>query len=367
MSSSFGEAFRVTVFGESHGAGIGAVAEGFPAGEHIDEDALARFMARRAGGKSFSTQRREADSPRFLGGIKDGVLTGAPLSLFIDNASQRSSDYKSFENIPRPSHADYPMYVKYGGYADRAGGGHFSGRLTAAICAVGGMAKQILARRGIYVGAHAAAIAGVRDAAFDPLRVTRAELEAAGEKEFPALDDSAAERMLAAIASARAERDSVGGTVECAAVGLPTGLGEPLSGGVENRLSAAMFTLGAVRGIEFGDGFAAAEMRGSEHNDGYGISDGRVTPLTNHAGGVLGGMTTGAPLLFRVAFKPTPSISKPQRSVDLASGSETELVIAGRHDPCIVPRAVPCVEAVTACVLLDLILGNKGATENGTL
>ena len=232
MSSSFGEAFRVTVFGESHGAGIGAVAAGFPAGEHIDPDALARFMARRAGGKSFSTQRREADSPRFLGGIRDGVLTGAPLSLFIENASQRSSDYRSFENIPRPSHADYPMYVKYGGYA------------------------------------------------------TRAELEAAGKKEFPALDDDAAERMLAAIASARAECDSVGGTVECTAVGLPTGLGEPLSGGVENRLSAAMFTLGAVRGIEFGDGFAAAEMRGSEHNDGYGLSDGRVTPLTNHADAV---------------------------------------------------------------------------------
>lgn len=357
MSSSFGRNLKVRIFGESHGAGVGAVAEGFPAGERVDLAALAQFMARRAGGKAFSTARHEADEPSFLSGLKDGVLTGAPLALFIENQTQRSGDYKNLENIPRPSHADWPSFVKYGGHADRAGGGHFSGRLTAPLCAVGGIAKQLLARRGIFLGAHAEAIAGERDRRFDAMNVTREELESVGMSEFPTLDAEAGERMKAAIAAARAEGDSVGGVVECAAVGLPAGLGEPLCEGVENLLAGAVFTLGAVRGIEFGDGFAASSMRGSEHNDGYVLREGEVAVETNHAGGVLGGMTTGAPLIFRVAFKPTPSIARAQRSVDLASGEEVELKISGRHDPCIAARAVPCVEAVAACVLLDLILG----------
>lgn len=356
MSSEFGMTLKVRLYGESHGAGVGAVAEGFPAGETVDLDALRTFMQRRRGGKAFSTARSEADEPRFLSGLTDGVLTGDALELFIENTTQRSGDYEKLRNIPRPSHADYPARAKYGDGIDLRGGGHFSGRLTAPLCAAGGIAMQLLARRGIRVGAHAAAIAGIDDRKFDPMSVEPSEFDAVASKAFPVLDDAAGERMQAAIAAARADLDSVGGVVECAVTGLPVGLGEPLCDGIENRLASAIFTLGAVRGIEFGDGFAASAMRGSEHNDGFVLRGGEVAVASNHAGGVLGGMATGAPLIFRVAFKPTPSIAKPQRSVDLAAREEVTLEIAGRHDPCIVPRAVPCVEAVAALVILDFLL-----------
>ncbi len=365
MSSEFGKLLKVQIFGESHGAGIGAVVDGLPCGETVDLDELNRFMQRRAGGKAFSTARREADEPKFLSGLRGGTLTGAPLAFVIENNNARPADYSTLVTVPRPSHADYPAMVKYRGAVDLSGGGHFSGRLTAPLCTVGGIAKQLLARRGIFVGAHIDSIAGIPDRRYDPLTVTRDELETAASREFPVLDETAGERMREAIEAARADCDSVGGVVECAVIGLPTGLGEPLYDGIENRLSATVFGIGAVRGIEFGDGFAACSMRGSQHNDGYVMRDGGVAVATNHAGGVLGGMTTGAPIVFRVGFKPTPSIAKPQRSVDLATGKEVELTIPGRHDPCIVPRAVPCVEAAAACVLLDFILATEDK-KNGT-
>ncbi len=359
MSSELGNNLKITIFGESHGTAIGMTMDGVPAGEAVVAAEIYAFMERRMGGKRFSTARKEADLPHFLSGVRDGVTTGSPICAVIENTNVRSKDYSALENKPRPSHADYPAWVKYGGFADARGGGHFSGRLTAPLCAAGAICKQMLARRGIFVGAHIASVGQVADARYRAVSVTAEELALAGSRVFPVLDEAAGEAMQAEIAAAAAEQDSVGGVVECAIVGLPVGLGEPLYGGVENRLSSAIFGLGAVRGIEFGDGFAAATMRGSQHNDPYCIENGRVRTKTNRHGGVLGGITSGMPVVFRVAFKPTPSIAQPQQTVDLAKMEETTITIEGRHDPCIVPRAVPCVEAIAAIIAMDLLLEKK--------
>ena len=361
MSSEFGRLIKISVFGQSHGEAIGVVIDGLPAGEAVDMEELAAFLDRRRPGKSpLSTSRQEADAPEFLSGLVDGVTCGAPLCAVIRNSGQRSGDYRELAQRPRPAHADYTARVKWGGHADMRGGGHFSGRLTAPLCIAGGIAKQILARRGVHVGAHLAAVGTVEDAPF-PLYPSPALFAAVAAKQLPVIDDGAGERMQALILTARQEQDSVGGVVECAAVGLPAGLGEPMFGGVENRLAAALFGIPAVKGVEFGAGFAAARLRGSEANDPFVLQDGEVRTAGNHAGGILGGITDGMPVVARVAVKPTPSIARPQRTVDLAATEETELSIHGRHDPCIAPRAVPVVEAVTACVLLDLLLeGNHG-------
>ena len=361
MSSEFGNLLRVSVFGQSHGTAIGVVVDGLPAGEAIDLEALQSFLDRRRPGRDpLSTPRKETDVPEFLSGLAGGVTCGAPLCAVIRNADQHSSDYGGLTDTPRPGHADYTAAVKWNGSADMRGGGHFSGRLTAPLCIAGGIAAQILARRGIHVGAHLAAAGGVADAPF-PLRPTPELFAAVAAKPFPVLDDGAGERMQAAILEARQQQDSVGGIVECAAVGLPAGLGDPMFGGVENRLASAIFGIPAVKGVEFGAGFAAAGLRGSENNDPFAVEDGRVITEGNHAGGILGGITTGMPVTLRAAFKPTPSIARPQRTVSLSRMEETELIIRGRHDPCIAHRAVPVVEAVTATVLLDLLLeGNHG-------
>ena len=361
MSSEFGRLIKISVFGQSHGEAIGVVIDGLPAGEAVDMEELVAFLDRRRPGKSpLSTSRQEADAPEFLSGLVDGVTCGAPLCAVIRNSGQRSGDYRELAQRPRPAHADYTARVKWGGHADMRGGGHFSGRLTAPLCIAGGIAKQILARRGVHVGAHLAAVGTVEDAPF-PLYPSPALFAAVAAKQLPVIDDGAGERMQALILTARQEQDSVGGVVECAAVGLPAGLGEPMFGGVENRLSAALFGIPAVKGVEFGAGFAAARLRGSEANDPFVLQDGEVRTAGNHAGGILGGITDGMPVVARVAVKPTPSIARPQRTVDLAAMEETELSIHGRHDPCIAHRAVPVVEAVTAAVLLDLLMeGNHG-------
>ena len=361
MSSEFGRLIKISVFGQSHGEAIGVVIDGLPAGEAVDMEELAAFLDRRRPGKSpLSTSRQEADAPEFLSGLVDGVTCGAPLCAVIRNSGQRSGDYRELAQRPRPAHADYTAWVKWGGHADMRGGGHFSGRLTAPLCIAGGIAKQILARRGVHVGAHLAAVGTVEDAPF-PLHPSPALFAAVAAKQLPVIDDGAGERMQALILTARQEQDSVGGVVECAAVGLPAGLGEPMFGGVENRLAAALFGIPAVKGVEFGAGFAAARLRGSEANDPFVLQDGEVRTAGNHAGGILGGITDGMPVVARVAVKPTPSIARPQRTVDLAATEETELSIHGRHDPCIAHRAVPVVEAVTAAVLLDLLMeGNHG-------
>lgn len=361
MSSEFGNLLHISVFGQSHGRAIGVVIDGLPAGEAIDLEALQRFLDRRRPGKDgLSTARKETDIPEFLSGLEGGKTCGAPLCAVISNADQRSRDYGELADKPRPGHADYTAWAKWGGNADMRGGGHFSGRLTAPLCVAGGIAKQILARRGVFVGAHLASVAGIPDRPF-PLWPTAALFEEIAARPFPVLDQEAGERMQSAILAAKNDLDSVGGVIECAAIGLPAGLGDPMFGGVENRLAAALFGVPAVKGVEFGEGFAAAALRGSENNDPFTVEDGEIRAETNRAGGVLGGITTGMPVVLRAAVKPTPSIGRAQRTVSLSRLENAELTVHGRHDPCVAHRAVPVVEAVTAAVLLDMLLeGNHG-------
>ena len=355
-----GKKLTVSVFGQSHGPAIGAVVDGLPSGFRIDQSALQAFMARRAPGQGkYATARKEGDLPEFLSGLNEqGITCGAPLCGVIRNGDTRSRDYDQFSRIPRPSHADYPAKVRYGESFDIRGGGPFSGRLTAPVCIAGGVALQMLREKGVHVGAHIASIGSQRDLRFDPVRVSEEDLETIAQNGFPTISPEMGEEMLAEIENARKAGDSVGGTVEAAALGLPAGIGGALFEGLESALAAACMAIPAVRGVEFGDGFFAAILKGSQHNDAYTLSGDRVVTRTNHAGGLVGGMTTGMPLILRVAFKPTPSIGMPQRTLDLEARQETELTIHGRHDPCVVPRAVPVVEAMVALVLLDELLSD---------
>lgn len=361
MASAFGERLRVSIYGESHGNGIGALMEGLPAGFPIDTDALMQFMQRRQGGNNaLSTSRRESDIPEFVSGVTDGRTNGFPLCITIKNTNTRSGDYSELRDKPRPSHADYPAYVKWGGMADMRGGGHFSGRLTAPVCAAGGIAKQYLAARGIFVGAHIARIAGIPDEAF-PMLPDAALFDAVAAKAFPVISDAAGEKMQAAILEARADGDSVGGVIECCVTGLPAGLGDPMFDGIENRMARVLFGIPAVKGVQFGDGFGLADLRGSAANDPYYINEnGEIAAKTNRNGGILGGITTGMPIVFSAAIKPTPSIAKTQETVSLSAMQNTELAIHGRHDPCITQRAVPVTEAAAALVVLDILLGAEG-------
>ena len=359
MSSTFGKNLHISVFGGSHTEAIGVVIDGLPAGETIDQDALLRQMARRAPGRDkSSTPRKESDIPRILCGLLDGVTTGAPLCLIIENTNIRSKDYSDLKIHPRPGHADYTAFVRYGGHNDIRGGGHFSGRLTACLVAAGGIARQILQRRGILIGAHALQIGPVFDRRFDPVSISPEELIRLSETYFALLDPEKESAMRDVIEEARMAQDSIGGIVECAVTGLPAGLGSPMFDGVENVLGAALFGVPAVKGVEFGDGFGVAALHGSENNDPFTYGeDGKVKTLTNHAGGVLGGITTGMPLVFRCAVKPTSSISLAQHTIDLSRGCDDTLSVHGRHDPCIVPRAIPVVEGVAAMALLDMMSG----------
>ena len=356
MSSVYDGNLTVSIFGQSHAPAIGVTIDGLPAGLPVDLDALGRFLRRRAPGQNvWSTPRKEADLPEFLCGLKDGRTCGAPLTAIIRNTNTRSGDYENLMDIPRPGHADYTAQVKFGGAQDAAGGGHFSGRLTAPLCIAGGLCLQVLARQGVRVRARIVSIGTVTDdAAFDA---------PVDEKPFPAVSDEAAAAMQAQIAQAKAEQDSVGGVIECTAEGVPAGLGGALFGGMESRISTAVFGIPAVKGIEFGAGFASARLRGSENNDEFCINGGRIETRGNNCGGILGGITDGMPLVFRAAVKPTPSIAKPQRSVDLHTFEETTIEIHGRHDACIVPRAVPCVEAAAAIAIYDAWLARRGETE----
>lgn len=353
-----GKHIRVSVFGQSHAPAIGAVIDGLPAGFRVDLQNLQAFMDRRAPGQGdHTTARKEPDIPEFLSGLTDGVTCGAPVCAVIRNRDTRSSDYSQFRDVPRPSHADWPAMVKYGDAFDIRGGGPFSGRLTAPLCTAGGIALQMLEARGILIGAYIRRIGETETSAEpDPTQISAEDIRRLHRNDFPVLQPEDKEAFLAEIAKARADQDSVGGIVECLAVGLPAGIGGPLFDGLESALAAALFAIPAVRGVEFGDGFGAGRMRGSAHNDGYTVQEGRIRTLTNHAGGIAGGMTTGMPLILRTAFKPTPSIGKTQQSVNLRTMEPEELTIRGRHDPCIVPRAVPAVEAVTALVLLDQVI-----------
>ncbi len=360
MSSIYHGQLTVSIFGQSHAPAIGVTVDGLPAGEAIDLEELQAFLRRRAPGTGdWSTPRKEGDQPEFLSGLDQGHTCGAPLAAIIRNTNTRSKDYSNLRDIPRPGHADFTAQVKYGGFQDVAGGGHFSGRLTAPLCIAGGICKQILARQGIYVGAHIAAIGGIPDAPYDPVGLTQEALLAPGEKCFPVIDDAAGEAMQAAIATAKADLDSLGGLIECGVIGLPAGLGDPMLDGMENRIARLVFAIPAVKGVEFGAGFAVANRRGSQNNDPFYMDGDRVKTRTNHAGGILGGITNGMPLVFRAAVKPTPSIAQPQDSVSLSRREDTKLEIHGRHDPCIVPRAVPCVEAAAAIAVYDALLEQR--------
>lgn len=355
--NTLGNKLRVTIFGQSHAPAIGCVIDGLPAGFAPDLERVAAFMARRAPGQNaWSTPRKESDAPEILSGLVDGRTCGAPVAMVIRNGDQHSRDYAGLKRTPRPSHADYTALVKYGDSYDVRGGGQFSGRLTAPLCFAGALAIQLLEERGITLAAHIGQIEGVQDETPDFAAVSREALEALLKKPFPVFCDEAGENMRRAIERARMEQDSVGGVIRCFALGLPAGVGEPMFGGVENRLAAALFGIPAVRGVSFGTGFAAAGMRGSTHNDPFLMAEGRVKTRTNHAGGVLGGITSGMPLVVNIAVKPTASISREQDTVDLETKENARLVIHGRHDPCIVPRAVPVVEAVTALTVLDMML-----------
>ena len=356
MSSTYGENLKLSIFGQSHGAAIGMTLDGIPAGLPVDTDALQVFLNRRAPGQNdWSTSRKEADRPEFLSGILDGYTCGAPIAAAIYNKNTRSGDYANLKDCPRPGHADLTAQIKYGGFQDAAGGGHFSGRLTAPLCIAGGLCKQWLEGMGIQIFAHIAAISGISDTPFDPLAPDMDSIQ----PEFPVINPDAGARMRAAISAAKSDGDSVGGIVECAVTGLPAGVGEPMFGGVESRIAQIVYGVPAVKGVEFGAGFAAARLRGSENNDPFCVENGKIVTKTNHCGGILGGISNGMPVVFRAAFKPTPSISREQDSVSLSRMEETKLVVYGRHDPCIVPRAVPCVEAAAAIAVLDAVMERK--------
>ena len=356
MSSTYGDSLKLSIFGQSHGAAIGMTLDGIPAGLPVDTEKLQLFLNRRAPGQNdYATPRKEADQPEFLAGILNGYTTGAPIAAIIRNTNTRSGDYSNLKDCPRPGHADYTAQIKYGGYQDAAGGGHFSGRLTAPLCVAGGLCKQWLENMGIQIAGHIVAIGGVVDEPGVYLDWADPDLDLI-QTDFPVLNPEAGQKMKDAIAAAKAEGDSVGGLIECIATGLPGGLGEPMFGGMESKIAQIVYGIPAVKGLNFGSGFAGAYMRGSENNDQFLIMNGKIVTKRNYAGGILGGITNGMPLVFEVAIKPTPSITKPQKSFSMSRMEETELIIKGRHDPCIVPRAVPVVEAAAAIAIYDAFL-----------
>lgn len=355
MSSIYGENLKLSIFGQSHGAAIGMTLDCIPAGLPIDDAELQNFLSRRApGANEYATTRKESDRPEFLSGIVDGFTCGAPITAIIRNSNTRSSDYDNLKGCPRPGHADYTAHVKYSGYQDVSGGGHFSGRLTAPLCIAGGLCKQWLANKGVRIGAHISAIAGITD---EPVFLdwTRPDLDSIRD-DFPVLNPVAGENMRQAIAEAKADGDSVGGLVECIVTGLPAGLGDPMFSGMESRIAKIVFGIPAVKGLDFGTGFMGAYLRGSQNNDAFTVNNGKISTVTNHSGGILGGITNGMPLIFQVAIKPTPSIAKLQQSVSLERMELQDLIVNGRHDPCIVPRAVPVIEAAAAIAVFDAML-----------
>lgn len=357
MSSVIGDKIKLSIFGESHGEAIGCVIDGLPAGIKIDMNAVYKDMQRRAPGKDkTATPRLEKDIPHILSGMLDNVTTGAPLAMVIENTNTKSGDYSNLMTVPRPGHSDYPAYVKYGGNNDIRGGGHFSGRLTAPLVFAGSVAKQILFQMGVTIGAHIKQIGSVCDAVSDLNKTDKSLLDTLSSSTFSLIDETKEQAMRDEIEKARLSLDSVGGIIECFAVGLPVGLGGNMFDTVEGKLASILFGVPAVKGVEFGIGFGFADKRASEVNDQYEIKNGRVATLSNNNGGVLGGMTDGAPLSVSVAIKPTPSIAKKQKSVNLLTMENAELEIHGRHDPCIVVRAVPVIECAVALGLLDLMM-----------
>lgn len=354
MKNSFGNAVSVALFGESHGSSIGCILDGLAPGLPVDESYIAHLLTKRRPAGAISTARQEMDPFVIESGVFHGKTTGTPLCIRIPNEDTRSGDYN---RLARPGHADYTAHCKYRGFEDYRGGGHFSGRITAALVAAAGIVIPALEKKGITIGTHIRRLGGIQDRTF---AVFSEDIAALNDAEFPVLDQKIAEPMKQRILAAKADGDSLGGILETAVVGLPAGVGEPWFDTVEGMLSHALFSIPAVKGVEFGDGFALADMSGSEANDAYVVTDNGVDTVTNHNGGINGGITNGTPVLFRCVVKPTPTIAKPQHSVDLETGEPAVLQAKGRHDPCIVHRAAVVVEAVTALALCDLLATHFG-------
>jgi chorismate synthase len=354
MGSVFGKNIKVSIFGESHGVAIGAVCDNFPSGIKLDLDMLRFEMDRRKPGGDFSTKRKENDEFQIVSGIVDGVTTGAPICVVIHNSDTHSKDYSKFFDTPRPSHSDYPAFVKFGGFNDIRGGGHFSARLTAPLVFVGSLCKQVLSEMGIGIFSHIYSVKDICDDEFSKLK--NEDYETIKNKKFPVLNDIKGEEMKREIEKAREQLDSVGGIIECGVFGMPVGIGDPFFDSMESLISHMIFSIPAVKGIEFGAGFAVSKKYGSENNDTYILESDKIKTKTNNAGGINGGLSTGMPIIFKTAFKPIPSIYKEQETLNIKTKTLENLKIEGRHDPCVVVRAIPVVEAATAIAILDTIL-----------
>lgn len=357
MKNTFGQQLSLTLFGESHGAAIGAVLDGLCPGTPIDLENIRRMLRLRQPGGAISTARQEADEFEILSGVLGGVATGTPLTILIRNQDTKSGDYTAMQALMRPGHADYPAQCKYHGYQDTRGGGHFSGRITAALVAAGAVCHSALAAKGIQIGTHISRCAGISDRGFGCLEE---DILALSERLFPVLEENAGKQMQEAILAAKADGDSVGGVLETAITGLPAGVGEPWFDTFESMLAHILFSVPAVKGVEFGDGFALADMRGSVANDPLRYENGTVVATSNHGGGIGGGITSGMPVIFRCAVKPTPSIAQKQETVDIVAKENATLQIKGRHDPAIVHRARIVIDAVTAVAVYDMLSGRFG-------
>ncbi len=357
LSSIIGNKFKISLFGESHGKCVGVVIDGMPPGFEIDMEKLKIFLDRRRPGSSkLATARSEKDKPIFMSGLKENISTGFPLCVIVENEDKKSSDYDNLKELPRPSHCDYTALLKYGGFADLNGSGHMSGRLTAPICIAGGIAKQMLESMGIFVGAHLYAVGDIKDISYDFVDLDVEALKKTDNSNFPVIDKTQSEKMKKVIENVKKEKDSIGSIVEIGVIGIPKAVGKPIFNTVEGRLSQMAFSIPGVKGVEFGLGFDCAKLKGSEHNDDYIVVDGKIQTSTNYSSGIVSGMTNGMPIVYRCAFKPTPSIGKIQTSVNLETMKEEELLIEGRHDPCIGVRAVSVMEAATSLILIDMIM-----------
>ena len=359
MKNTFGNNITITLFGESHGPSIGVIMDGVPSGVKIDYELMKRMMNQRKAQGTISTGRQEDDIPEILSGVKNGYTEGTPIALVIQNKNVHSLDYNALENIARPSHADYAGHMKYCGYEDASGGGHFSGRLTAPIVAAGAICMSMLNQKGIYIGTHIQKMMQIEDRKFDEENLYE-DIQTCNTKLFSVLDDSKGEEMIELINQARKNQDSVGGILDTAIIGMDAGIGEPEFDSVESVLSHALFSIPACKGVIFGSGFALANMYGSQANDSFCMKDGIVTTKTNHNGGINGGITNGMPIRFQTVFKPTPSISQLQKTVNFKTKEDVEIEIQGRHDPAIIHRARVVVDAMSAIALVDLLIYRFG-------
>ena len=355
MSANWGHNIELSLFGESHGEAIGVVIGNLPAGVRLDMEAIRWFMKRRAPGQNkMSTPRQEKDEVQIVSGLLDGVTTGAPLCAMIHNSDQHSKDYSELKVKMRPGHSDYPAYIKYHGYNDVRGGGHFSGRLTAPLVFAGSVARQILLEKGIVIGAHIQSIHETYDQSF-PVDIDETLLKQLSSQLYPTIDTAVFPKMQKEIEDARQQQDSVGGSIECAILNVPAGIGNPFFDSIESHLSSLLFSIPAVKSVSFGSGEAMTKMYGHEANDNYYYQNGQVKTKTNHNGGITGGISNGMPIIIKVGIKPTPSISQVQQTVNVKTQTDTQIQVKGRHDPCIVPRAVVVVESMAALGILDMI------------